>query len=308
MKIRMRNLMAGQTIWRAYLVSLFLIGSAHAQGLPASAAELLKDMKQSGESCRRKDQLAKSTQVVQREAYEPDLNCMISAQELLLWTKAGQSTIVDTRIGRDYAQFRIDGSINLPLHEVVRKEYLRSNSITLVGSGKSERELYVACASLKASGFKFVNVLKGGMLAWLAAEQPVTGRPLPVEQLQRLEPEELFAEDLFTANLLVVSAGESNMLKDLSYAVASPLGDVEGLKQLLAVHRREGKGRTLSAVVWVGSNQTNSVLLAHLRLIAAPLPFLVYLGGEAVYQRYLLEQKAVWLAQARGPKQPNCGL
>lgn len=292
----------------AWLWCLFFVCNVYGQDLPTTASGLLKNLKQSGDSCRRNEPVEKPTNSVQREAFTPDLSCMISAQELLLWTKAGQATIVDTRAGSEYAQFHIDGSINLPINEVVRKGQLRSNAIALVGTGKLERELYVACAQLKASGFKSVKVLQGGMLAWLVANQAVIGRSLPIDQLQRLEPVELFAEGQFDANMVIVSDSESKMLKELNYAVAAPQSNAEGLKQVLERHHRDGKGRVLSAVVWVASTQTKPEVLAQLRAVSAPLPFLAYLDGEAAYQRYLLEQKAVWLAQARGPKQPNCGM
>jgi hypothetical protein len=292
----------------AYLWSFFFVCNVYAQDLPTSASGLLKNLKQSGDSCRRNELTAKSTNSIQRETFAPDLSCMISPQELLLWTKAGQSTIVDTRAGSEYAQFHIDGSINVPMNDIVRKTQLRGSTITLVGTGKLERELYVACAQLKASGFKSVKVLQGGILAWLAADQAVIGRSLPLDQLQRLEPLELFAEGQFDANLVIVSDSESKILMELNYAVAAPQSTAEGLKQVLERHRREVKGRVLNAVVWVGSAQTKPEVMAQLRAVSSPLPFLVYLDGEAAYQRHLLEQKVIWLAQSRGPKQPSCGM
>lgn len=294
--------------WPVFLCIFLWVCNAWGQELPSSAAMVLKNFKPSGESCRRAEQADKPSNIVQREMFAPDLGCMISAQELLLWTKAGQSTVVDTRPQVDYAQFHMDGAINVPLHEVARKAYLRSHTITLVGTGKLERELYAACAQLKANGFKSVKVLQGGMLAWLAADHAVIGQAPAVDQLQRLESMELFAEGQFEANLLIVAKSESKMLNELNYAVIAPLDSAQGLKQVLEKHRRDPARRALSSVVWVAPAHTTAQELLQLRAVAAPLPLLVYLEGGAEYQRYLAEQKAVWLAQARGPKKANCSL
>jgi len=308
MKILNRVLIRPELVLIASLAVLFSMTSAYGQDARKNPPALLKDIKQSGESCRRADLVDKPSSVVQRDKFVPDLTCKISTQELLIRTKTAHSIIVDTRPAGEYTQYRIDRSINVPLNEVVHKAVLRKKSIVLIGTGKLERELYTACSLLKSKGFTSVKVLQGGILAWIAADQAVLGRAITVDQLQRLEPAELYSEGKFASNLVVVAASEKAMLKRLDFAVSAPQDNAQGLKQVLEQQRRNGKYRSLNAVVWVTSAQTKPEELTSLRAMAAPLPFMVYSEGEASFQKYMSEQNAVWLAQARGPKQPTCGL
>ena len=291
-----------------FLLVPFSAGMVLAQSRPLTAPEALKDIQPAGQACRR-DEIADKPNVISgRPMSIPDMACAVSAQELGLWVKAGQISVIDTRRSNEYAQFHIDSALNLSAAEVVHKTQLRNKAIVLVGTGKLERELYAACADLKAKGFTSVKVLHGGMPAWVDAGQSVMGRAPPVDQLRRLEPSELLAESQFDANLVVVTPSETSLQSQLSYAVATPQESADALKKLLEQHRKEAKGTLLNAVVLVTSPKTSPAALAQWTAMAYPLPLLFYSEGVPAYQRYLTGQKAVWLAQARGPKQPACGL
>jgi rhodanese-related sulfurtransferase len=289
-------------------LGLLVVSSALAQGSSMTASEALKDVKPAGAACRRDEAASSPLSVRTRQMPSPDMTCMVSAQELGLWVKAGQIAVVDTRLSSEYTQFHIDSALNISATEVVHKPQLRNKAMVLMGTGKFDRELYSVCAELKASGFTSVKVLQGGMLAWLDAGQPVIGRAAMSEQLRRLEPAELFAESQFGANLVLVTPTEVALTSQISYAVAATQDNPEALKFLLDRHRKEMRSSVLNAVVLVTSPKIRPSDLLQWQAAASPLPLLVYTEGVPAYQRYLATQKAVWLAQARGPKQPTCGL
>ena len=282
-------------------------GSATSQTRPFTAAEALKDIQPAGQACRRDDVPKQPTVLSGRASSPPDITCMVTAQELGLWVSAGQMLVVDTRHSNEYAQFHINSALNLSAAEVMHKAQLRSKAIVLVGNGKLERELYSACAELKAKGFTSVKVLRGGMPAWLEASQPITGRSQDAALLRRLESADLLAESQSDLNLVVLTPAEIGLQPQLTSAIAVQKDTPDQLTRLLEQRRKETKGAAMNAVVLVASPKTTLAVLAQWQAAAAPLPLLVYQEGTPAFQRFLTDQKAVWLAQARGPKQPACG-
>ncbi len=282
-------------------------GSAAAQNRPFTAAEALKDIQPAGQACRRDDVVAQPAVLKGRTSAPPDTSCMVTAQELGLWVSAGQMLVVDTRRSSDYAQFHINSALNVSAAEVVHKVQLRSKAMVLVGNGKLERELYSACAELKAKGFTSVKVLRGGMPAWLEASQPITGRAQDAALLRRLEAADLLAESQSDLNLVVLPPAEIGLQSQLGAAIAVQKDTPDQLTRLLEQRRKDTKGAAMNAVVLIASPTTTPAVLAQWQAAAAPLPLLVYQEGLPAFQRFLTDQKAVWLAQARGPKQPACG-
>ena len=285
----------------------FFASGALAQNRPFTAAEALKDIPPAGQACLREEVPIQANLVNKRAAAAPDMTCLVTAQELGLWVSAGQMVVVDTRRSQEYEQFHVNSALNLSASEVMHKAHLRSKAIVLVGNGKLERDLYAACADLKSKGFTSVKVLQGGMPAWLGAGQPVTGRAPDVALLRRLEPADLLAESQAEFGLTVLAPSELGLQAQLNSAVAAPKDSPEVLARLLEQRRKDTKGAGLNAVVLVTSPSTTPATLAQWQVAAGPLPLLVYQEGVAAFQNYLKEQKAVWLAQARGPKQLACG-
>lgn len=280
-----------------------------AQDIAPSVTDQLKDLKRSGESCRRADQVPASKGDAQRANFQADTGCAMSAQEMQLWMSAGQLTVVDTRPADEYKKYRLDGSLNLPLGDIAHKTQLRNGSIALLGAGRQEKELYVACARLKADGFKSVQVLHGGVPSWLIAQQRMKADALEGQiPVTHLDAAELFAEAQFDANFIVIASAESAMQSEFARAVTLSNESVETFKKLIDTQRHNQKAQFVNAVIWIAPSQTRPDFLNKLREIAAPTPFLVYSEGLVAYQRYVKEQKAVWLAYSRGPKQPTCGL
>lgn len=293
---------------RLLLLSCALFtGMAQSQPRPATAPEALKDIQPAGQACLRNEAAIKPNLINGRAASVPDMTCLIVAQEAGLLVKAGQVTVVDTRTSLEHAQFHINSALNMPTAEVIYKTQLRNKPIVLVGNGKLDRELYSTCTDLKAKGFNSVKVLQGGMPAWVASGQSVIGNAPSAQQLRRLESSDLFAESQFAANLLVVTPSEAPLQSQFGLAVAAAQDTPDALKQLLDRRRLESKGAVNNAVVLVTSPKTSQATLAQWQKAADPLPLLVYSEGTVSYQRYLADQKAVWVAQAQGPKQPACG-
>lgn len=290
---------------------------AMAEILPGNKIpEALKDIKQAGGTCARDDLKAKGTTQIEVDSPPADLTCAMTAPEMLAILKRPETVVVDTRNTSEYSEFQIEGSMNLPVSGLRHKAYLRDKALVLVGTGKAERMLYEACASLKKNGFKQVHVLRGGLAAWLSYAQPIAGRPPSVSSLVQLAPTELWAESQFDANLVLISSQQAALQNQLPYAIRIPQDSKEAIKATLERRQKElkkelkkgGRDHALASIVLVTGNLTSTEQLADLRQALKPIPLLVYSDTVENYTRYLATQKAIWAAQAQGPKQPKCGL
>jgi len=191
--------------------------------------------------------------------------------------------------------------------ELRGKSYLRGRKIVLVGDGRAERELYVACAELKQQGFKQVRLLRGGMASWLVHEQPVVGRAPAPEALIRLSAAQLWLESQFDRNAVLLADNQFTMLPDLPYSSALGYPSLETIQAALQDRRKQTKNAPLASVVLVADASLSPERMGRLQQELKPVPLLVYVDTRQALNKYVATQKAVWAAQARGPRQPNCG-
>jgi rhodanese-related sulfurtransferase len=285
-------------------------GLALAQNAPTSELpKALKNIPPAAAMCRpdKVEPLDSILRGIGRKELPPDLACAISAAELSPAAKRSDTVFVDTRPLSEYNEFRIDGALRMGVSELRGKSYLRGRKIVLVGDGKAERELYVACADLKRQGFKQVRILRGGMASWLVHEQPVVGRAPAPDGLIRLSAAQLWLESQFDRNAVLLADNQFTMLPDLPYSAALGYPSLETIQAALQERRKQMKNAPLASVVLVADAALSREEMLRLQQGLKPVPLLVYVETRQALNRYVATQKAVWAAQARGPKQPNCG-
>ena len=234
----------------------------------------------------------------------PDLSCAIAPAELTGLLKRPDTVMADVRPAADFAAAHIDGAMNLTAAELRTKQFLKPKTVVLIGSGKAERERYLDCARLKASGFQHTKVLRGGMPAWLSSGQAILGRTPDAANMGLLSPGELWAETRFNANLVLLTANSKGLSHEWPSATTIP--DVS-LAAVQAAIRQRGNKSPLASVVLVTADGKVAASLPSLRQAIQPVPLLAYTGSADAYTRQLAQQQAVWDAQARGPKKPRCG-
>jgi len=285
-------------------------GLASAQNAsPGELPKALKDIPPAAAMCRpdKVEPLDSILRGIARKELPPDLACAISAAELSPAAKRSDTVFVDTRPLSEYNQFRIDGALRMGGSELRSKSYLRGRKIVLVGDGKAERELYIACAELKRQGFKQVRLLRGGMASWLVHEQPVVGRAPAPETLIRLSAAQLWLESQFDRNAVLLADNQFTMLPDLPFSAALGHPSLETIQAALQERRELMKNAPLASVVLVADAALSGEQMGRLQQELKPVPLLVYVDTRQALNKYVATQKAVWAAQARGPKQPNCG-
>lgn len=100
-------------------------------------------------------------------------------------------TMIDIREKKDYDQYRINGSINIPLRSIKTSSWLRSKKIILVDNGFDSHSLHKKVSLLQKIGFN-IKILKGGINTWWRSGQKLIGYP-KLMTVSGISPAQLFA-------------------------------------------------------------------------------------------------------------------
>jgi rhodanese-related sulfurtransferase len=289
---------------------LLAAGSALPQTVrPGSVLpDALKNVAPSTGVCRRDDFTGPGDAWRGAPEPKPDLACRLGVDQWARLAGQAQTTLVDVRSPPERELATVDGALQVSADQLSGKPFLKGKTLVLMGNGRAERELYVACARLKAQGFRDVRVLQGGMPAWRASGRPVLSRHALADELPRLSAPELWLESHFEANLVLAVPDQARVQAALPQVRVIADAGLATLQKALAAQRKATKDRAIAAVVLVVPPEMPVGDLLALRSALAPLPLLVYADGADAYAKQMKLQQQVWTAQARGPKQPACGL
>lgn len=96
-----------------------------------------------------------------------DRTCLIVPQELSQHIKKNDVQIIDVRSSAEFLNYHIKGSINLRLHEISSKSFLKRKHLIIAGSGWDEDTLTMLCRKefRQKLGSK-ISVLDGGVATW----------------------------------------------------------------------------------------------------------------------------------------------
>lgn len=303
-----RSAAARHRLARSLSLALLLSGTAGAERLPGTELpEALKGIKPAAGVCAPLDPAPSPSTPPKKPAKPaapPDLSCALPAAELAQHRADPETLLVDIRPPLDYNAFHIEGAVNASASELSVQRAWRDKAVVLIGTGKAERELYAACARLKAKGWARVKVLRGGLPTWLASGGAVLGRTPELAGLADLSPTELWVESQFKANLVLATPARDELRRQLVTSAILPEASSAALKAALG--QRQSRKTPLAAVVLVA--EAAPATLAPLRQAIQPVPLLTYTGTAEAYARQAEQREAVWAAQARGPRQPaGCG-
>lgn len=291
-------------LWCCGLLASALVNGAESDD---PIANTLRDIQPAGSSCRRDDIPAAAVELIRRSG-APDLGCAMSAAELQTRRNAGTVHVIDTRTPSEYAQLHIDAALNLSSGDARARAYLRTQPIVLVGSGKGEQALYVACGELKEAGATSVRVLRGGMNSWLAAGLPVVGDARTVGNATELDDEEFMEELEFTANVVFAMPQAQAFTSVTPRAMLLKIGNGAGLRAMLSERAKHVGAAPLASVVLLTGGPLRQAELDELTRAVQPYPVLTYGRSAQGYSAFMHSKHAMWAAQARGPKTLPCSI
>ncbi|MBU0677675.1 MAG: rhodanese-like domain-containing protein [Verrucomicrobia bacterium] len=161
--------------------------------------------------------------------------------------------IVDVRTEPEFLKTRIPGSINIPLHQVKAKRFLRVRPFVLVDRGYSVSWLQAEVEKLISGGFTGAMAMSGGLKAWRELGGGLEGDLRPQQELDWI-PVLDFVAGLKTSDWIIVDATEdqdSTVLADRAVPIDELQAklDEAGVDRLIPVIVVDDDGEAVRAVM-----------------------------------------------------------
>ena len=129
--------------------------------------------------------------------------CVIAIADAQRARKQANATLIDVRLSAHFQSYHIPGSLNIPLHAIKTKAFLKHRPLVLVNEGRTSLALEQTCQELRQQGFVQVAVLDGGLKAWHDAQGELVGDLFAQRPLHYVTPAELFSERTHAAWLVL---------------------------------------------------------------------------------------------------------
>jgi rhodanese-related sulfurtransferase len=232
-----------------------------------------------------------------RHHEQHDASFAITPAAVLYKLKQKQKiTLIDVRNPEDFERLHIPGSLNIPLHAVKTKVFLKSFPVVLINAGFHYSALQSECRQLVDLGFK-AFILGGGLPAWKRKGSRLVGDPFALEEMQVVSPQVFFQEKDSENTLVIdVSPVQTEISRQLMpYSRHIPISVEPGewfrkLNRIIADHKNQP---FLSVVVF---NETGDGYDRAKTLFAGLGVNTFYLQrGAAGYKRYLEDLLLSWL-------------
>lgn len=225
--------------------------------------------------------------------------CLTLLSEIDKLPASNEINFVDVRLPEEYARYHIAGSINIPLHIVRMKEFLKTIPVILVNEGRCTSELENTCRELKQSGFKNISVLDGGLLGWHASQRPLDGDPIELSRLDHISAEELF-EVRALANWTVIELSASGKNNDIrswlpANVITLPLNSITSVSStILQLRKKNPQEKVLLIADGDNTYRRIDVQLEKSGIASGVL----YLdGGIKGYRAHVKNQLELWKQQ-----------
>jgi len=224
---------------------------------------------------------------------ERDVILAVTATELLNKTKQNsRMTLVDVRGPEEFERLRIPGSINLPLHAVKAKAFLKTQPFALVSGGCEWRDLESECKRLQQSGF-MPSILFGGLVAWQAQGGPLEGDRLLVATYKEI-PVQLFFREKDYESIKVFDVSP-NPLPDTKKLIHGNV-HVENIESLVKLAKQKGP-RHRAIVLFNENGEQYEKFDAALKKAGISTAFYLK-GGINGYRNFLENTTLSWKSRA----------
>ena len=236
-----------------------------------------------------------------------DPTCLLSAKAAIDQYKKKKLKIIDVRDPEAFALYRIPGSLNISLHAVKTKSFLKHHPIGLVDEGHSSGKLESVCTDLKKQGFQKLIVVDGGLSAWREHHGPIAGDALAQQTLNRLAADALFGARRYADWLVVDISGKPHpkarkWLPPNAVVLKPPVSATQIKRRIQQARKKNPHMRVLIADE-SGSGYTK----IEKGLRQAGITRVFYLeSGLASYDVYVARQIAMWNQKDKPLSLPAC--
>jgi rhodanese-related sulfurtransferase len=240
-----------------------------------------------------------------------DTSFAIPVKSALYKLKQNQSvTLIDIGSGQDFERLRIPGSMNIPLHFIKTKPFLKGSPIVIINKGFGYSRLISECRHLKALGFN-ISILDGGLPTWHQKGGFLVGDLLALNDMKTISPREFFPESRFQNVLLIDVSPDrtTESIRILPHAIHLPnLIDSPSSQNSLQVMIKARRNQTFQSVLVV--NSTGEGYAEVKRMLDRKRINAFYLqGGLSAYGHYLENLALSWKSrESRTRTFSNCKL
>ena len=231
-----------------------------------------------------------------RKPQQHDSSFAISADEVFYKLKQKQKiTLIDVRNQGDFERLHIPGSVNIPLHTIKTKVFLKSFPVVLINEGFHYSPLQSECRQLTDEGFK-AFILDGGLLAWKRRGSRLVGDLFALEDMKTVSPRIYLQEKDYENTLVIdISPVQTEISKQLMpYSRHLPVSAdarewVRILDRIIISHKKKPY---LSILVFNDTGEGYEGLDGALADIWENTFYLQ--GGVAGYKQYLEDLTLSW--------------
>lgn len=209
-------------------------------------------------------------------------------------------SFVDVRSATEFDQYHIAGSINIPIHLLKTKEFLKKTHAVLLDDGRSTIELEKTCHELRGNGFEQVSVLDGGLFAWNASKRPLEGDPLEISKLNLLTVNELFeirsADSLLVLDITATGVGKDvhTWLPKKITSIPYRAKDGSTLKISKFIQETSKKNPQKKLLLIADGNEIYEQIDVKIKPAGAASGVLRLDGGINGYKAHVTKQMALW--------------
>jgi rhodanese-related sulfurtransferase len=233
-----------------------------------------------------------------------DAALAMSAETVLVKSKRGEVMhLVDVRSPEDFNRLRIRGAINIPLHFVKTKRFLKDAPVVLINEGYHTSPLEQECETLRDSGF-MAFILDGGICGWALKGYGLEGDQLALDDLRRVSPQQFSQEKDYANSLILdISAAPVDGAGELIQGAAHFTDLADNHQSMLrlrhAVEQRSGE-RFFNVVVVSATGENYETVQKHLALAGINAFYLE--GGLSAYQTYAQNLALSWVPREKRVK------
>lgn len=248
----------------------------------------------------------------QIEALNLNRGCLVPLSSIDKLRGQKDFSFVDVRSPAAYDHYHITGSINIPLHQVRTKEFLKKLSVVMVNDGRSTGDLEKTCIELKQAGFNRVSVLEGGLYAWRANKRTLEGDPIAQTKLNRMSADELI-EERTKPNLYVIDISTQGKHKDLNAWLPAKIISVpmkstsDSIARVASIVLKQRKINPRSRPLLIADDNTTYELIdAKSKKSSVTNDILRLDGGINGYREIVKRQLALWSEQNKPRRYDAC--
>lgn len=166
----------------------------------------------------------------------------VSARAVCNRLKHGRKVmLVDIRQAAEFEKVRIPGAINIPLHAVKTKAFLKSRPFVLVNEGVAARAMKKECEKLKKLNFK-PSFLDGGIIAWQKCGGRLEGDLLRLKAYRFISPR-TFAQEKDRGDIQIIDLSEKQ--SDMSRQLVPRPIHISGMNGLARMAEKKGSANTI---------------------------------------------------------------